>query len=48
LATLSLVGGDRDSPLRLFGPPGLKEYIDTAIGVSATYLTYKLEVRDFR
>jgi len=44
LATLSLVGGDRDSPLRVFGPQGLKEFINTAIGVSATYITYKLEI----
>jgi len=44
LATLSLVGGDREKPLHLFGPAGLREFINTAIGVSQTYLTYKLEV----
>ena len=44
LATLSLVGGDRETALRVFGPIGLKHYVDTAISVSATYITYKLEV----
>ncbi|KAL6079318.1 Ribonuclease BN [Balamuthia mandrillaris] len=44
LASLSLVGGERQNPVLLYGPPGIKEYVRASIDSSVTYLTYGLEV----
>lgn len=42
LASLSLYG--RDQPVRVFGPVGLRAMIETNLKLSATYLTYKLDI----
>lgn len=41
---MSLVAGDRKEPVRCIGPKGLESLIRTSLDLSATYLTYKLEV----
>lgn len=41
---MSLVAGDRKEPVRCIGPVGLERLIRTSLDLSATYITYKLEV----
>ena len=43
LASLSLFGG-RAEPVIIIGPIGIKEYIETSIRLTATYLTYGIKV----
>ncbi len=42
LASRSFQGGE--SPLTVYGPAGIKEYIETSLRVSGTYLKYQLEI----
>jgi ribonuclease Z len=42
LTSRSYLGGD--TPLTLFGPPGLKRFVDTALEVSGAHLTYALKI----
>lgn len=44
LTSRSYQGGD--TPLTLFGPPGIKEFVDTALGLSQAHLTYELKVQE--
>lgn len=44
LATRSLQG--IDSPLTVFGPPGLTEFLDTVMRLTETRLEYPLDVRE--
>ncbi|BBG61086.1 ribonuclease Z [Providencia rustigianii] len=39
----SLYGGSTD-PLTIYGPKGLKQYIETALSLSSSYMTYPLEI----
>nr|WP_276562792.1 ribonuclease Z [Paenibacillus anseongense] len=42
LTSRSYLGGD--TPLTMFGPPGLKRFVDTALEVSGAHLTYALKI----
>nr|WP_275942520.1 ribonuclease Z [Paenibacillus alba] len=42
LTSRSYLGGD--TPLTLYGPPGLKRFVDTALEVSGAHLTYTLQI----
>lgn len=42
LTSRSYLGGD--TPLTMFGPPGLKRFVDTALEVSGAHLTYVLKI----
>lgn len=42
LGSRSFQGGE--SPLTLYGPRGLREYVEVSLGVSETHLTYPLEI----
>ncbi|MBM4762211.1 ribonuclease Z [Bacillus sp. B15-48] len=42
LASRSFQGGD--SPVTLYGPPGIKAYLDISFNVSKTYLRYSLQI----
>ncbi|MDF2815224.1 MAG: ribonuclease, partial [Paenibacillus sp.] len=42
LSSRSNQGGD--TPVTLFGPSGLKQFIDYALSISQTHLTYELKV----
>jgi ribonuclease Z len=44
LASRSFQGGD--SALTVYGPAGIKEYIETSLRVSGTYLKYPLEIKE--
>ncbi|MBD2869821.1 ribonuclease Z [Paenibacillus arenilitoris] len=44
LSSRSFDGGI--TPLRLFGPPGLKHYVDTVFGISGTQLDYELHIHE--
>lgn len=44
LASMSLVAGDGKEPVRCIGPVGLERLIRTSLDLSATYITYKLEI----
>ncbi len=45
LASMSLLAGEKKDAVKCIGPRGLERMISTALELSATYLTYKLEVR---
>ncbi|KJE98173.1 hypothetical protein CAOG_09171 [Capsaspora owczarzaki ATCC 30864] len=45
LSSLSL-GGNRAKPVRVFGPVGVKRFLETAIEVTDAFLTYKLEITE--
>lgn len=36
----------KDVPLALYGPPGIRRYIDTALDLSSTRLSYPLEIQE--
>nr|WP_275691011.1 ribonuclease Z [Paenibacillus aceris] len=42
LTSRSYLGGD--TPLTMFGPPGLKRFVETALEVSGAHLTYTLKI----
>ncbi|UKS28998.1 ribonuclease Z [Paenibacillus sp. HWE-109] len=42
LSSRSYLGGD--TPLTLYGPPGLKRFVETALEVSGAHLTYSLNI----
>jgi ribonuclease Z len=44
LTSRSYQGGD--SPLTLFGPPGIKEFVGNALALSQAHLTYELKVQE--
>ncbi|WP_028610657.1 ribonuclease Z [Paenibacillus harenae] len=44
LSSRSFVGGV--TPVQLFGPPGLKQYIETVYAVSGTQLEYELHIHE--
>lgn len=44
LASRSFQGGE--SALTVYGPAGIKEYIETSLRVSGTYLKYPLEIKE--
>lgn len=46
LASISLIAGDREEPLKCFGPVGLERMVNTALELSSTYITYKLEIHE--
>ncbi len=46
LASRSFQGGE--SPLTVYGPAGIKEYIETSLRVSGTYLKYGLEIVEIK
>lgn len=43
LSSLSLIGS-RSKPVRVFGPQGIKLYLDTVLKVTESYITYPLEI----
>ncbi|MDQ0257002.1 ribonuclease Z [Evansella vedderi] len=45
LGSRSFQGGE--TPLKLYGPKGIKEYIDISLRVSGTYLRYPLTIKEF-
>jgi len=46
LASLSLLAGNADKKILLVGPVGIKQLVETNVALSATYLTYKLEIKE--
>ncbi|WP_088006401.1 ribonuclease Z [Indiicoccus explosivorum] len=44
LGSRSFLGGT--DPLAIYGPPGLKEWIETTLRLSRTHLTYPLEIHE--
>lgn len=46
LASRSFQGGE--SQLTVYGPSGIKEYIETSLRVSGTYLKYRLEIVEIK
>ncbi|MUT67327.1 ribonuclease Z [Paenibacillus sp. NEAU-GSW1] len=44
LGTRSYVGGN--GPLKLFGPPGIREFTETALRLSSTHLDYEIEYHE--
>ncbi len=36
----------KDIPLALYGPPGIRRFVDTALDLSSTRLSYPLEIRE--
>lgn len=44
LSSRSYQGGD--TPLTLFGPPGIRTYLETALTLSQTHLAYELKVQE--
>ncbi|WP_174613672.1 ribonuclease Z [Virgibacillus ihumii] len=45
LSSRSFQGGDDE--LTIYGPPGIKQYVETSLKVSGTHLTYPLSVVEF-
>ncbi|WP_077326830.1 ribonuclease Z [Virgibacillus siamensis] len=46
LSSRSFQGGD--DLLTIYGPPGIKEYVETSLKVSGTHLTYPLSISEFQ
>lgn len=46
LGSRSFQGGD--TPLTVYGPIGIKEYIETSLRLSSTHLKYKLHIQEFK
>src|SRR5699024_698195 len=45
LSSRSFQGGE--SSLTVYGPPGIKKYIETSLEVSGSHITYPLHIHEF-
>src|SRR5699024_7471552 len=46
LSSRSFLGAEND-PLTIYGPPGIRRFIETSLAVSQTHLSYPLSVEEF-
>ncbi len=47
LSSRSFQGGDIPTPLTVYGPKGIKEFIETSLSLSGTSLAYPLSIVEF-
>jgi len=47
LLTSRSMAGSAKTPIRLYGPKGIKEFLETSLRLSASHITYPLEITEF-